>query len=166
MSTLAGRLGSLRVAENDLPGGLDTRTWTLVARPGARDPLRDDAAAARLIRRYRALGLQGGIAQVISVAQIHGNYAAYAWAFPSAAAARAALRAARSQPGVRVTPAAVVPGAVRVVRPGKSLLDDLFWVRGNVLLQVGGYGPPDIPLLQSRQGLVARALDAKASALR
>jgi hypothetical protein len=166
MSTLAGRLSSLRVAENDLPGGLDTRTWTLVARPDARDPLRADAAAARLIRRYRALGLLGGVAQVISVAQIHGNYAAYAWAFPSQAAARAALRAARSQPGVRVTPAPAVPGAVRVVRPGKSLLDDLFWVRGSVLLQVGGYGPPDIPLLQSRQALVARALDAKASALR
>jgi hypothetical protein len=166
LSTLAGRLGSLRVAENDLPGGLDTRSWTLVARPGARDPLRADAAVARLIRRYRALGLLGGIAQVISVAQIHGNYAAYAWAFPSASAARAALRAAESQRGVRVTPAPVVPGAVRVVRPGKSLLDDLFWVRGSVLLQVGGYGPPDIPLLQSRQALVALALDAKAAALR
>ena len=67
---------------------------------------------------------------------------------------------------MRVTRAAGRPGAVRVVRPGKSLLDDLFWVRGSVLLQVGAYGPPDIPLLQSRQALVARALDAKASALR
>jgi len=166
MTTLAGRLGSLRVAENDLPGGLDTRTWTLVARPYARDPLRNDPAAVRLIRRYRALGLRGGAAQVISVAQIHGNYAAYAWAFPSQAAARAALRAARSQPGVRVARAPVVRGAVRIVRPGKSLLDDLFWVRGSLLLQVGAYGPPDIPLLQSRQELVARALDAKASTLR
>jgi hypothetical protein len=55
---------------------------------------------------------------------------------------------------------------VRVVRPGRSLLDDLFWVRGSVLLQAGAYGPPDIPLLQSRQAVVARALDAKASALR
>ena len=101
------------------------------------------------------------------MAQIHGNYAAYAWAFKSGAAARAALRAAESQAGVRVAPAAaVVRGAVRVVRPGKSLLDDLYWVRGSLLLQVGGYGPPDIPLLQSRQGLVARELDAKASALR
>ena len=68
--------------------------------------------------------------------------------------------------GVRVTRAPVVRGAVRVVRPGKRLLDDLFWVRGSVLLQVGAYGPPDIPLLQSRQALVARALDANASALR
>ncbi|HET6173357.1 MAG TPA: hypothetical protein VFD90_12155 [Gaiellales bacterium] len=166
LSTLAGRLGSLRVAENDLPGGLDTRSWRLRARPDARDPLRGDAAAARLNRRYRALGLMGGSAQVISVAQIHGHYAAYAWAFPSAAAARAALRAAESQRGVRVTPAPVVRAGLRVVRPGRSLLDDLFWVRGSVLLQVGGYGPPDIPLLESRQALVARALDAKASALR
>jgi hypothetical protein len=167
LSTLAGRLGSLRVAENDLPGGLDTRSWMVRARPDARDPLRPDAAAARLGRRYRALGLLGAAAQVISVAQIHGNYAAYAWAFGSGAAARAALRAAESQGGVRVTPAAaIVRGAVRVVRPGRNLLDDLYWVRGSVLLQVGGYGPPGIPLLQSRQGLVARELDAKASALR
>ena len=166
-STLAGRLGSLRVAENDLPGGLDTRYLTLRAGPGARDPLHGDAAAARLNRNYRRLGLLGGIAQVISVAQIHGNYAAYAWAFPSAAAARAALRAAETRQGVRVTRAgSVVRGAVRVVRPGRSLLDDLFWVRGSVLLQAGAYGPPDIPLLQSRQAVVARALDAKASALR
>ena len=101
------------------------------------------------------------------MAQIHGNYAAYAWAFPSRGGARAALRAARSQPGVRVSRAPVVAGsAVRVVRPGKRLLDDLFWVRGSVLLQAGAYGPPDIPLLQSRQALVARALDANASALR
>ena len=128
MTTLAGRLGSLRVAENDLPGGLDTRTWTLVAGPGARDPLRrrcrpPHGSSAAIARS----GSLGGVAQVISVAQIHGNYAAYAWAFPSRAAARAALRAARSQPGMRVTRAPVVPGAVRVVRPGKRLLDDLFW---------------------------------------
>jgi hypothetical protein len=32
-------------------------------------------------------------------------------------------------------------------------------------LQVGGYGPPGIPLLQSRQELVALQLDAHASAL-
>ena len=167
LSTLAGRLGSLRVAENDLPGGLDTRYLTLRAGPGARDPLHGDTCAARLNRSYRRLGLLGGSAQVISVAQIHGNYAAYAWAFPSGAAARAALRVAETRQGVRVTRAAsVVRGAVRVVRPGRSLLDDLFWVRGSVLLQVGGYGPPDIPLLRSRQTLIARALDAKASALR
>jgi hypothetical protein len=167
LSTLAGRLGSLRVAENDLPGGLDTRSWTVRARPDARDPLHVDAVATLLDRRYRALGLQGGAAQVISVAQIHGNSAAYAWAFKSGAAARAALRASESRAGLRVAPAtAVVRGAVRVVRPGKRLLDDLFWVRGRLLLQVGGYGPPDIPLLQSRQASVARALDAKAAALR
>jgi hypothetical protein len=167
LSTLGGRLGSLRIAENDLPGGLDTRTWTMVASPDVRDPARADAAAAGLRRRYRALGLLGGAVQVISVAQIHGNYAAYTWAFPSAASARAALRAARSQGGVHVSAAhAVVQGAVRVVRPGKSLFDDLYWVRGSLLLQVGGYGPPDTPLLQSRQGFVARELDAKASALR
>jgi hypothetical protein len=167
LSTLAGRLGSLRVAENDLPGGLDTRSLTLHAGPGARDPLHGDVAAVRLNRRYRQLGLLGGSAQVISVAQIHGNYAAYVWAFPSAAAARAALRAAETRHGVRVTRAAsVIRGAVRVVRPGRSLLDDLFWIRGSLLLQVGGYGPPDIPLLRSRQTLIVRALDAKASALR
>ena len=52
-------------------------------------------------------------------------------------------------------------------RPAGTLLrDDLFWVRGKLLLQVGGYGPPGIPLLQSRQELVARKLDARASALR
>ena len=50
--------------------------------------------------------------------------------------------------------------------PGTLLRDDLFWVRGKLLLQVGGYGPPGIPLLQSRQELVARKLDARASALR
>ena len=167
LSTLAGRLGSLRVAENDLPGGLDTRSWTVRARPDARDPLHTDAVAALLDRRYRALGLLGGTAQVISVAQIHGDYAAYVWAFKSPADARAALRASESRIGLRVAPAtAVVPGAVRVVRPGKRLLDDLYWVRGSLLLQVGGYGPPDIPLLQSRQGFVARALDAKTAALR
>jgi hypothetical protein len=165
LSTLAGRLASLRVAENDLPGGLDTRFWTLRARPDARDPLHADADAARLIRRYRSLGLQGGLAQVISIAQIHGNYAAYAWAFPTAAAARGALHAAEGRRGVRVSPAPAVRGAVRVVRPGHNLLDDLFWVRGRMLLQVGGYGPRDIPLLQSRQAIVARALDARASAL-
>jgi hypothetical protein len=131
------------------------------------DPARSDAAAVRLRGRYRALGLLGATTQVISVAQIHGNYAAYAWAFPSPAAARAALRAARGQRGVHVSAApAVVRGAVRVVRPGKSLYDDLYWVRGSLLLQVGGYGPPDVPLLQSRQELVARQLDAKATALR
>ena len=56
--------------------------------------------------------------------------------------------------------------ATRVVRPGTRLRDDLFWVRGKLLLQVGAYGPPGIPLLQSRQELVARRLDASASALR
>ena len=108
----------------------------------------------------------GGAVQVISVAQIHGNYAAYVWAFPSAIAARAALSAAKRQPGVRVTRSRAVVGAVRVVRPGRNLRDDLFWVRGSLLLQVGGYGPPGVPLLQSRQELVARELEAKATALR
>ena len=56
--------------------------------------------------------------------------------------------------------------ATRVVRPGSLLRDDIFWVRGKLLLQVGGYGPPGIPLLQSRQEHVARKLDAHASALR
>ena len=167
MTTLAGRLGSLRVPENDPPGGLDTRTWTLVARPDARDPLRRDAAAARLIRRYRALGLLGGVAQVISVAQIHGNYAAYAWAFPSQAAARAALRATRSQRDVRVTRAPVVRGAVRIGAGRASACSTTS--SGCAVAsccRLGAYGPPDIPLLQSRQAVVARALDAKASALR
>jgi hypothetical protein len=166
LSTLAGRLGFLRIAENDLPGGLDTRSRTVRAQPDARDPLHGDPAAARLARRYHALGLLGGSAQVISVAQIHGNYAAYVWAFPSAIAARAALSAAKGQPGVRVTRSRAVVGAVRVVRPGRNLRDDLFWVRGSLLLQVGGYGPPGVPLLQSRQELVARELEAKATALR
>jgi hypothetical protein len=165
LSTFAGRLGSLRIAENDLPGGLDTESWQVRARPDARDRLHDDAAAARLGRRYRALGLLGGATQVISVAQIHGKYVTYAWAFPSAEAARASLRAAASQRGVRAAPENAVRAAVRVVRPGTLLRDDLFWVRGKLLLQVGAYGPPGIPLLQSRQELVARRLDANASAL-
>ena len=68
MTTLAGRLGSLRVAENDLPGGLDTRTWTLVAGPRARDPLRRRSgrrtahpplSRARAARRRRAGHLGG-----------------------------------------------------------------------------------------------------------
>jgi hypothetical protein len=165
LSTLAGRLGSLRIAENDLPGSLDTRSWQVRARPDARERLRDDPAAAQLGRRYRALGLLGGATQVISVAQIHGTYVTYAWAFPSASAARAALRAAVSQRGVRAAPENAVRAATRVVRPGARLRDDLFWVRGKLLLQVGAYGPPGIPLLQSRQELVAQELDANASAL-
>ena len=115
------------------------------AQPDARDRLHDDAAAQKLARSFQSLGLRGGATQVISVSQIHGNYVTYAWAFPTARAAQAALRAATRQGGVR---------------------DDLFWVRGKLLLQVGGYGPPGIPLLQSRQELVARKLDARASALR
>jgi hypothetical protein len=50
-------------------------------------------------------------------------------------------------------------------QPLPGLRDDLFWVRGTLLLQVGGYGPRGIPLLQSRQELVAVRLDARASAL-
>ena len=69
-----------------------------------RERLRDDPAAAQLGRRYRALGLLGGATQVISVAQIHGTYVTYAWAFPTARAARAALRTAVSQRGVQAGP--------------------------------------------------------------
>ncbi len=166
LSTLAGRLGSLRIAENDLPGGLDTASWLVRARSDAGDRLHDDAAANRLGRRFRALGLRGGATQVISVAQIHGIYVTYAWAFPSASAARAALRAAKRQRGVRAAPAHAIRAATRVVRPGTLLRDDLFWVRGRLLLQVGAYGPPGIPLLQSRQELVARKLDANALKVR
>ena len=166
LSTLAGRLGALRIPENNLPGGLDTASWKVTPRPGARDPLHRDAASLRLQRRFAALGLRGGAVQVISVAQIHGAYVAYAWAFPTAAAARSALRAARGQSGVRSAPAPAVRAATRVIRPGALLRDDLFWVRGRLLLQVGGYGPKGIPLLQSRQELVALRLDAQAAALR
>lgn len=165
LATLAGRLASLRIAENDLPGGLDTDSWQVRAHPDAPVRLREDATAARLGRRFRALGLRGAATQVISVAQIHGNYVTYAWAFATPAAARAALLAAARQPGVRSAPAHSVRSATRVVRPGSLLRDDLFWVRGSLLLQVGGYGPPGIPLLQSRQDLVAQRLDARASAL-
>jgi hypothetical protein len=164
-STLAGRLGSLRIAENDLPGGLDTESWQVRARSDARDRLHDDPAAARLGRRYRALGLLGGASQVVSVAQIHGVYVTYAWAFPSARAAHAALRAAASQRGVRAVPEKAVRTATRVVRPGSLLRDDLFWVHGKLLLQVGAYGPAGVPLLRSRQVLLAERLDANASAL-
>jgi hypothetical protein len=164
-STLAGRLGSLRIAENDLPGSLDTQSWQVRLRPDARERLRDDPAAARLGGRYRALGLRGAAMQVVSVAQIHGTYVTYAWAFPTARAARAALRATASQRGVRAVQEHAVRGATRVVRPGKRLRDDLFWVRGKLLLQVGAYGPPGVPLLQSRQELLAARLDANASAL-
>lgn len=163
LSTLAGRLGSLRIVENDLPGGLDTVSWTVTPRPGARDRLHRDAAALRLQRRFAALGLLGGATQIISVAQIHGSYVTYAWAFPSGAAAHEALRAARSQSGVRSAPGSVVRAATRVIRPGALLPDDLFWVRGKLLLQVGAYGPRGIPLLQSRQELVAVRLDSHAS---
>jgi len=166
LSTFAGRLSSLRIPDNDLPGGLDTESWKVRARPDARDRLHSDAAALELGRSFQALGLRGGVTQVISVAQIHGKYVTYAWAFPSAAAAQAALRAAIRQSGVRAAPANAVRAATRVVRPGTLLRDDLFWVRGKLLLQVGGYGPPGIPLMQSRQELVARKLDARASALR
>ena len=166
LSTFAGRLSSLRIAENDLPGGLDTASWTVRARPDARNRLQDDRAARRLGRRFQALGLRGGATQVISVAQIHGTYVTYAWAFPTAQAAHAALRAAKRQRGVRAAPAHAVRAATRVVRPGTLLRDDLFWVRGTLLLQVGAYGPPGIPLLQSRQEFVARKLDANAAALR
>jgi hypothetical protein len=166
LSTLAGRLGALRIAENDLPGGLDTDSWQVRARPDARDRLHDDAASARLVSRFQALGLRGAASQVISVAQIHGDYVTYAWAFPSAQAARAALRAAATQRGVRSAPERAIRASTRVVRPGTLLRDDLFWVRGALLLQVGGYGPPGIPLLRSRQNVVARELDARAAALR
>lgn len=165
LSTLNGRLGALRIAENDLPGSLDTRSWQVRVRPDARERLRDDPAAAQLGRRYRELGLLGGATQVISVAQIHGTYVTYAWAFPSADAARAAFRVAVRQRGVRAAPANAVRAATRVVRPGERLRDDLFWVRGKLLLQVGAYGPPGIPLLQSRQERVAQVLDANAAAL-
>jgi hypothetical protein len=165
LSTLAGRLGSLRIAENDLPGGLDTASWQVRARPGARDPLHRDAAAQALARRFAALGLRGGATQIISVAQIHGRYVTYAWAFPSARAARAALAAALGQRGAHAAPASAVRASTRVIRPGALLRDDLFWVRGTLLLQVGGYGPRGIPLLQSRQELVAVRLDALASAV-
>ena len=114
-STLAGRLGSLRIAENDLPGGLDTESWRVRARRDARDRLHDDTVAVRLGRHFRALGLLGGASQVVSVAQIHGVYVTYAWAFSSARAARAALRAAASQRGVRAAPA----NAVRARDPGR-----------------------------------------------
>ena len=166
LSTLSGRLSSLRIAENDLPGGIDTRSWLVRARPDARARLRDDPAAARLARRYRELGLRGASTQVISVAQIAGRYVAYAWAFASARAAQAALRATAHQPGVRATPATSVPGGVRVIRPGTRLRDDLLWVHGALLLQVGAYGAPDVPLLESRQILVARMLEANAATLR
>jgi hypothetical protein len=166
LTTLGGRLSSLRIPDNDLPGGLDTESWKVRAQPDARDRLHDDAAALKLRRSFQAVGLRGGATQVISVAQIHGKYVTYAWAFPTARAARAALRAATRQQGVQSAPANAVRAATRVVRPGTLLRDDLFWVRGKLLLQVGGYGPPGIPLLQSRQELVARKLDAHASALR
>ena len=166
LSTLSGRLSSLRIAENDLPGGIDTKSWFVRARPDARARLRDDPAVARLARRYGRLGLRGASTQVISVAQIAGSYVAYAWAFPSARAAQAALRATERQPGVRATPAASVPGGIRVIRPGKRLRDDLLWVNGTLLLQVGAYGAPEVPLLESRQILVARMLEANAAALR
>jgi hypothetical protein len=165
LTTFAGRLGSLRIAENDLPGGLATESWLVRPRPDARDRLHADAAALSLGRRFRALGLRGGATQVIAVAQIHGKYATYAWAFPSAKAARAAFRAAVGQRGVEAERAHAVRAATRVVRPGTLLRDDLFWVRGKLLLQVGGYGPPGTPLLQSRQELVALRLDANVAAL-
>jgi hypothetical protein len=165
LSTLKGRLGSLRIAENDLPGGLDTVSWRVTPHPYAHDALHRDAASLRLRQRFAALGLRGGTTQVISVAQIHGDYVTYAWAFPDAKAAHAALAAARSQRGVHSAPASAVRAATRVIRPGALLRDDLFWVRGRVLLQVGGYGPRGIPLLQSRQELIAQRLDARASAL-
>ena len=139
LSTFAGRLGSLRIAENDLPGGLDT---AVVAR-AARGPTRatacyDDPAAGGSRAATGRSACAAARRQVISVAQIHGVYVTYAWAFPSARAARAALRAAPSQRGVRAAPAHAVRAATRVVRPGALLRDDLFWVRGKLLLQVGG----------------------------
>lgn len=165
-TTLVGRLSSLRIVENDLPGGIDTRSWQVRARPDARARLRDDPAALRLGRRYRTLGLRGASTQVISVAQIAGSYVAYAWAFPSPRAAQAALRATARQPGVRARPASSVPAGMRVIRPGKRLRDDLLWVHGSLLLQVGAYGAPEVPLLESRQILVARMLEANATELR
>ena len=84
LSTFAGRLSSLRIPDNDLPGGLDTESWMVRAQPDARDRLHDDAAAQKLGRSFQALGLRGGATQVISVSQIHGNYVTYAWAFPTA----------------------------------------------------------------------------------
>ena len=104
LSTFAGRLGSLRIAENDLPGRarhrvVDGARAARRRRPAARRP-----AAAAPRPPLSALGLRGGATQVISVAQIHGKYVTYAWAFPSANAARAALRAAASQRGVRAAP--------------------------------------------------------------
>jgi hypothetical protein len=162
LSTFAGRLGSLRIADNDLPGGLDTASWHVRARPDARDRLHAGAAVQRLTRRFRALGMRGEATQVISVAQIHGSYVTYAWAFPSTRSARAALRAATSQRGVRTAPAHAIRAATRVVRPGPLLRDDVYWVRGKLLLQVGGYGPPGVPLLRSRQEFIARELDRRA----
>ena len=164
-STLAGRLGSLRIAENDLPGGLDTLSWRVRPRPDARDRLFNDPVAARLGPRYRALGLRGGASQVVAVAQIHGVYVTYVWAFPSARAARAALRASASQRGVRAAPEQAVRAATRVIRPGALLRDDLFWVHGKLLLQVGAYGPKGVPLLQSRQEFLAKQLEENAFAL-
>ena len=53
LTTLAGRLSSLRIAENDLPGGLDTESWRVRAQPDAarpparrRRPRRSSAAAS------------------------------------------------------------------------------------------------------------------------
>jgi hypothetical protein len=66
---------------------------------------------------------------------------------------------------VRSAPGGAVRAATRVIRPGALLRDDLFWVRGTLLLQVGAYGPRGIPLLQSRQELVAVRLDSHASLL-
>ena len=102
---------------------------------------------------------------MVAVAQIHGVYVTYAWAFPSARAARAALRASASQRGVRAAPEQAVRAATRVIRPGALLRDDLYWVHGKLLLQVGAYGPKGVPLLQSRQEFLAKQLEENAFAL-
>ena len=55
--------------------------------------------------------------------------------------------------------------ATRVIRPGALLRDDLFWVRGKLLLQVGAYGPERVPLLQSSQEFSRKQLEQNAFAL-
>ena len=97
---------------------------------------------------------------MISVAQIHGSYVTYAWAFPSAAPRGGAARGA-SQRGVRAAPASAVRAATRVIRPGALLRDDLFWVRGTLLLQVGGLRPAGHSAAAVAAGAGGGRLDAQ-----
>lgn len=161
-ATLYGRLATLKVPDDLLPGGLSTYDRSLGG--SLFTDLRGSSIAnSPVADAFMASGFVGGQEQIIKVAARQVRYGLYAYAFDSPEAAGRALRIVRDGAEARVRAVRNFPGAVLVSGPNGDGYSDLYWTRGPLLLRAGIYSSPDHPLSPQVRDRLARMLDARSA---